>query len=66
MEEEEQRIIEKSDRVGENKPETDSGISEIRRGDNIGTLSERGITPEDKEIVEKNYKNQHELNKAIE
>ncbi len=39
-----------------------------RRGDNSRVDSERrqGITPKDKTIVEVKYKNQHELNKAIE
>lgn len=38
------------------------------RGNNIGLESERGrgLSQKDKEIIEKQYKNQHELNKAIE
>lgn len=39
--------------------------NEVGRGDNVSN-DERGISQKDKEIIEKEYKNQHELNKAIE
>lgn len=40
--------------------------NEVGRGDNISNDELRGISQKDKEIIEKEYKNQHELNKAIE
>lgn len=41
-------------------------VDEIGRGDNVSNDELRGISQKDKEIIEKEYKNQHELNKAIE
>lgn len=49
------------------KESTDDGNSnELGQGNDIPNDGQRGISPKDKEVIEKNYKNQHELNKAIE
>lgn len=41
-------------------------VDEIGRGHDISNDGQRGISQKDKEVIEKEYKNQHELNKAIE
>lgn len=65
--EEKQGINEKSDRVAGNEPETSTSISRIGRSDNNPqSASGRRLTPEHEGIINKSYKNQHELNKAIE
>ena len=62
--------------VQENTNQENSGVSqeqsanerptdEVGRGNNVSD-EQRGISQKDKEIIEKEYKNQHELNKAIE
>lgn len=62
--------------VQENTNQENSGVSqeqsanerptdEVGRGNNVSD-KQRGISQKDKEIIEKEYKNQHELNKAIE
>lgn len=40
-------------------------VDKVGRGNDISN-SERGISQKEKDIIEKEYKNQHELNKAIE
>ena len=46
---------------------TDASTSdEVGRTDNIPSDNRRGISKKDLEIINKEYKNQHELNKAIE
>lgn len=48
------------------KQSANAGTSdEVGRRNNVSD-EQRGISPKDKEIIEKEYKNQHELNKAIE
>jgi hypothetical protein len=66
-----ERTTRQADQVGttSERSENDRGTNaDSRRGDDIGLEPERerGITPEDSELVNKSYKNQHELNKAIE
>lgn len=50
----------------ETESKNDGNSTEIRRGDDTSNDSKRGISPKDKELIEKDYKNQHKLNKAIE
>lgn len=76
-----EQVNERNDQATEVRPlDKQNEVSEINarndvdngRGDNSGlrVLDERGnrgrITPEHSELVNKKYKNQHELNKAIE
>lgn len=53
-------------RISQEEPANGSNSDEVRRGNDISNDGQRGISQKDKEIIEKNYKNQHELNKAIE
>lgn len=53
-------------RVPQEKSANGSNTAEVGRGNDISNEGQREISQKDKEIIEKNYKNQHELNKAIE
>lgn len=55
----------KTDTATETKQVNERDTGENRRGNELSDAN-RGISKKDKEIIEKEYKNQHELNKAIE
>ena len=56
---------ENSSRISQEKSTNEGASDEIRRGDDVSDVG-RGVSQKDKEIIGKEYKNQHELNKAIE
>ena len=52
--------------IPQGKSANERTVDEIGRGYDISNDGKRGISQKDKEVIEKEYKNQHELNKAIE
>lgn len=52
--------------IPQGKSANERTVDEIGRGHDISNDGKRGISQKDKEVIEKEYKNQHELNKAIE
>lgn len=52
--------------ISQGKSANERTVDEIGRGHDISNDGQRGISQKDKEVIEKEYKNQHELNKAIE
>jgi hypothetical protein len=52
--------------ISQGKSSNERPSNGIRRENNISNDGQRGISLKDKEVIEKEYKNQHELNKAIE
>lgn len=52
--------------ISQRKSANERTVDEIGRGHDISNDGQRGISQKDKEVIEKEYKNQHELNKAIE
>ena len=56
---------ENSSRISQEKSTNEGASDEVRRGDDVSDVG-RGVSQKDKEIIGKEYKNQHELNKAIE
>ena len=52
--------------IPQGKSANERTVDEIGRGHDISNDGQRGISQKDKEVIEKEYKNQHELNKAIE
>lgn len=52
--------------IPQRKSANERTVDEIGRGHDISNDGQRGISQKDKEVIEKEYKNQHELNKAIE
>lgn len=52
--------------ISQGKSANERTVDEIGRGYDISNDGKRGISQKDKEVIEKEYKNQHELNKAIE
>lgn len=52
--------------ISQGKSANERTVDEIGRGHDISNDGKRGISQKDKEVIEKEYKNQHELNKAIE
>lgn len=52
--------------ISQGKSANERTVDEIGRGYDISNDGQRGISQKDKEVIEKEYKNQHELNKAIE
>lgn len=52
--------------ISQGKSANERTVDEIGRGYDISNDGKRGISQKDKEVIEKKYKNQHELNKAIE
>lgn len=63
--EEKETAREESNRVSQEKSADEGTSDEIGRRNNVSDVR-RGISQKDKEIIEKEYKTQHELNKAIE
>lgn len=55
-----------SEKLSQGKSANERTVDEIGRGYDISNDGQRGISQKDKEVIEKEYKNQHELNKAIE
>lgn len=52
--------------VSQGKSEDVGTSDEVGRTDNVSNDGRRGISQKDLEVINKEYKNQHELNKAIE
>ena len=52
--------------IPQGKSANERTVDEFGRGHDISNDGKRGISQKDKEVIEKEYKNQHELNKAIE
>lgn len=63
--EEKETAREEGGGIPQEKPANEGTSDEIGRGNDISNVG-RGISQKDKEVIEKEYKNQHELNKAIE
>ena len=63
--EEKETAGEESSGVSQEEPANERTSDQVGRGDDVSDVG-RGISQKDKEIIEKEYKNQHELNKAIE
>lgn len=55
-----------SEKLSQEQSTNERSSDEVGRGNDISNDGQRGISQKDKEIIEKEYKNQHELNKAIE
>ncbi len=55
-----------TNKISQGKSSNERPSNGIRRENNISNDGQRGISSKDKEVIEKEYKNQHELNKAIE
>lgn len=63
--EEKETTSEDTGKLPQEQSTNERSVDEVGRGNDLSNVG-RGLSQEDKVIIEKQYKNQHELNKAIE